>query len=91
MILLFRLIDLYMWLVIAAAIFSWLIAFNVVNYQNRFVALVGDFLYKVTEPALRPIRNIVPIMGGLDLSPLILLLLLWFLKRLILDVLSATL
>ena len=86
--LLLRLIDIYTWVVIASAIFSWLIAFNVVNYHNRIVALIGDLLYKATEPLLRPIRNIVPAMGGLDLSPLILILLLWFVQKLLIDVLS---
>jgi len=88
LILLLRLIDIYTWVLIASAIFSWLIAFNVVNYHNRIVAFIGDLLYKMTEPLLRPIRNIVPAMGGLDLSPLILILLLWFVQKLLIDVLS---
>lgn len=87
--LLLRLIDIYTWVVIASAIFSWLIAFNVVNYHNRIVALIGDLLYKATEPLLRPIRTVIPAMGGLDLSPLILILLLWFVQKLLVDVLSS--
>ena len=74
-------IDIYIWLLIAGAILSWLIAFNVVNTNNRFVYLVGDFLHRVTEPALRPIRRVLPNLGGLDLSPLVLILLLLFLQQ----------
>ncbi len=58
----------YTWIIIASAIFSWLYAFNVVNSSNRFVASVGEFLYKVTEPVLRPIRNLLPNLGGIDIS-----------------------
>lgn len=71
-------IDLYIWAIIISAILSWLVAFNVVNTSNRFVYMVGDFLYRVTEPALRPIRKVLPIMGGIDLSPIVLILVLWF-------------
>lgn len=67
-------IQLYIWIVIASAIFSWLIAFNVVNTQNRFVYTVVDILYRLTEPALRPIRGVLPDLGGLDLSPVVLIL-----------------
>lgn len=90
LILLSHLIDIYTWVLLASVIFSWLIAFNVVNYHNRIVALIGDLLYKLTEPLLRPIRNIIPVMGGLDLSPLILILLLWFVQKLLVDVLSSS-
>ena len=71
-------LDIYWWLVIIQAVVSWLIAFNIINTYSRPVAMVLDFLYRITEPALRPIRHIVPIMGGLDVSPLILLLVIWF-------------
>ncbi|HEV8015704.1 MAG TPA: YggT family protein [Stellaceae bacterium] len=71
-------LDIYWWLVIIQAVVSWLIAFNIINTYSRPVAMVLDFLYRITEPALRPIRRIVPIMGGLDFSPLILLLIIWF-------------
>ena len=77
-------IDLYIWVIIAGAILSWLIAFNVVNTQNRFVYSVGDMLYRVTEPALRPIRSILPNLGGIDISPVILILLLLFLRDVVL-------
>ena len=76
-------IDLYIWVIIAGAILSWLIAFNVVNTQNRFVYSVGEVLYRVTEPALRPIRILLPSLGGIDISPMILILLLIFARRLL--------
>lgn len=77
-------ITLYIWLLIASAILSWLVTFNVVNTRNRFVFVVGDFLYKITEPALRPIRRILPSLGGIDLSPVVLILILFFLRDFIL-------
>ena len=77
-------IDLYIWVVIASAILSWLIAFNVVNTQNRFVYSVADMLYRVTEPALRPIRSILPNLGGIDISPVILILFLLFIRDVVL-------
>lgn len=73
-------LDIYWWLVIIQAVISWLIAFNVINTYSRPVAMVLDFLYRITEPVLRPIRRFVPVMGGLDLSPLILLLIIWFIE-----------
>ncbi|HVC52220.1 MAG TPA: YggT family protein [Stellaceae bacterium] len=77
------LIEIYIWLLIAQAVLSWLLAFGVINRYNRGVAVVGDFLYRVTEPALRPIRSIMPNFGGIDISPVILILLLVFLRRLV--------
>ena len=77
-------IDLYIWVVIAGAILSWLIAFNVVNTNNRFVYQVADMLYRLTEPALRPIRSILPNLGGIDISPVILILLLLFIRDVVL-------
>jgi YggT family protein len=77
-------IDLYIWVVIASAILSWLIAFNVVNTQNRFVYSVADMLYRITEPALRPIRSILPNLGGIDISPVILILFLLFIRDVVL-------
>src|SRR4029078_8634156 len=74
-------IDLYIWVVIASAILSWLVAFNVVNMNNRFVLSIADLLYRLTEPALRPIRNILPNLGGIDISPVILLLLLVLIRH----------
>jgi YggT family protein len=82
-----RLIDtiitLYIWLLIAQAILSWLIAFNVINSYNQFVSRVIEFLWRITEPALRPIRKFVPLIGGVDVSPIVLILLLYFLRDLI--------
>jgi len=75
-------LAIYIWIVIASAVLSWLVAFNVVNTRNRFVYVVGDALYRLTEPVLRPIRRIVPSVGGLDLTPVILILLLAFARRL---------
>jgi len=76
-------LDIYTWLLIISAVLSWLIAFNVLNTRNQFVATVWDMLYKITEPVLRPIRNRLPSMGGIDLSPIILLLLIFFVQRVI--------
>ena len=77
-------IDLYIWVVIASAILSWLIAFNVLNTQNRFVYSVADMLYRLTEPALRPIRSIIPNLGGIDISPVILILFMLFIRDVVL-------
>ena len=74
-------LDLYVWLLIASAILSWLIAFNVVNTRNQFVAAVAEFLYRITEPALAPIRRFMPSLGGLDISPIILILIIIFLPK----------
>jgi YggT family protein len=76
-------ISIYIWVLIASAIFSWLIAFNVLNARNSAVDRIGDFLYRVTEPALRPIRRFVPFIGGIDVSPVVLILLLIFARNLI--------
>lgn len=76
-------LNLYVWLLIASAVLSWLIAFNVVNTRNQFVSTVWDFLYRITEPALRPIRNMLPNLGGIDISPIILLLVIFFIQSVI--------
>jgi YggT family protein len=76
-------LQLYIWIVIAMAIFSWLVAFNVVNTRNHVVAMIGDFLYRITEPALRPIRNFLPNLGGIDISPVILFLIIVFIRYVI--------
>ena len=76
-------LDLYVWLLIAAAILSWLVAFNVVNSRNQVVAMIGDFLYRVTEPVLRPIRNMLPGLGGIDISPVVVILIIILLKDVI--------
>jgi len=77
-------IDLYIWVIIAGAILSWLVAFNVVNTSNRVVYTIADMLYRVTEPALRPIRSILPNLGGIDISPVILILVLLFIRDVVL-------
>ena len=71
-----RLISLYIWAVILAAVFSMLIAFGVLDTRNRMVWTIGDFLDRITAPALRPIRRFLPDLGGIDISPIILILLL---------------
>jgi YggT family protein len=75
-------LNIYMWLLIASAVMSWLVAFNIINTSNRVVYAIGDFLYRITEPALRPIRRILPNLGGVDLSPVVLILLLIFIRNL---------
>lgn len=81
------LLTLYIYVLVAAAVMSWLVAFNVVNSRNQFVAMVGDFLYRVTEPVLRPIRNVMPNLGGLDISPIIVIVIIWFIQLVIIPVL----
>ena len=71
-----RLLSLYIWAVILAAVFSVLVSFGILDTRNRLVWTIGDFLYRITEPALRPIRNLLPGLGGIDISPIILILLL---------------
>jgi YggT family protein len=76
-------INIFIFILIVQVIMSWLIAFNVVNTRNRFVYMVADVAYKITEPVLRPIRRILPNFGGIDLSPVVLILLLGFIQRLL--------
>jgi YggT family protein len=76
-------LSLIQWLVIASALVSWLVAFGVLNTRNRGVHLIVDFLFRLTDPLLRPIRRVLPAFGGVDLSPLVLLLLIWFIQSLI--------
>lgn len=78
-----KVIDIYTWIVIAGAIMSWLVAFGVVNISNKFIRMVVDVLYRLTEPVLRPIRRILPNLGGVDISPVILLLGLFFVRSLL--------
>lgn len=73
-------LGLFMWAVLISVILSWLVQFNVVNTRNQFVYMVGNMLHKVTEPVLRPIRRIVPDLGGLDISPIILFLIIIFIR-----------
>jgi YggT family protein len=82
--LILTIIDLYIWILIAAAVLSWLIAFNVVNSNNPTVRMIWDFLYRITEPVLGPIRTMLPGLGGIDISPVILIIGLLFLKQLLL-------
>ncbi len=81
---LFQTIDLalsiFTWILIGSAIFSWLYAFNVINSSNRFVATLGQFFHNVTEPVLRPIRRFMPDLGGIDISPIVVLLIIFFLR-----------
>ena len=79
------LISIYIWLLIAQAVLSWLVAFGIVNRYNRVVATIGDFLWRVTEPLLRPIRRVLPDLGGIDISPVILILILWFARDLMFE------
>ena len=83
--LLVTVVDLYVWIVVIGVILSWLTAFNVVNSSNRFVYIVSDFIHKITEPALRPIRNILPVMGGFDLSPIALILILMLVQDVLIN------
>ena len=76
-------LNILWWIIIASAVLSWLFAFNIVNPRNQFVGTIGEFLYGVTEPIYRPIRNVLPNMGGIDLSPLVVLLGIIFLQSFI--------
>ncbi|HVV93055.1 MAG TPA: YggT family protein [Hyphomicrobiales bacterium] len=78
-------LDIYFWIVIAMAVLSWLIAFNVINTRNQVVSMVWDMLIRLTEPVLAPIRRVLPNFGGIDISPVILLLIIGFLRRLIVE------
>jgi len=76
-------LNLYVYVIIASAIFSWLYAFNIINSSNQIISTIGQTLYNLTEPALRPIRRVMPNLGGIDLSPIILLLGIFFLQNVI--------
>jgi YggT family protein len=78
------LLTLYIYILFAAAIMSWLIAFNVVNPRNQFVAMLADFLYRITEPVLRPVRAFLPNLGGIDVSPVVVILIIVFIQSVIL-------
>ncbi|MBS7544333.1 YggT family protein [Ancylobacter oerskovii] len=82
------LISLYVWILIASAILSWLVAFNVVNPHNQVVRSVGEFLWRVTEPVLAPIRRLLPNLGGIDVSPIILIIGLYFIRNLVFELVS---
>lgn len=76
-------LDLFRWLLIASVVLSWLIAFNVINTRSQAVYMIGDFVERATGPVLRPLRRVLPAMGGLDWSPLVALLGVWFIQTLI--------
>jgi len=78
------LINVYIWIIIAGAVLSWLVAFKVVNTHNQFVYTVADAIYRLTEPALRPIRRFLPDLGGIDISPIVLIFGLIFLREVVL-------
>lgn len=78
--LLLVLLDLYWWVVVVAVVLSWLVAFNVVNLHNDIVRMVARALDAVTEPVFRQVRRFIPAMGGIDFSPLVVLLAIWFLR-----------
>jgi YggT family protein len=79
------LISLFIWIIIGSAVLSWLIAFNVVNPYNQFVRSLWETFQRVTEPFLRPIRRLLPDMGGIDISPVILILILMFIRLVVID------
>ena len=83
--LIYQLLDIYVLLVFIYVILSWLIAFNVINTRNKFVNIVQDFLARLIEPVTNQIRRILPDLGGLDISPIILILLVYFIQRLMVD------
>ena len=85
-ILLDNIITIYLWIIIINAILSWLVAFNVLNTQNRFVFSVLDATYKLTDPALSKIRRFIPMFGSIDISPVILILFLMFLRNIIFEI-----
>ena len=90
-ILLDSIITIYLWIIIINAILSWLVAFNILNTQNRFVFSVLDVTYKLTDPALNKIRRFIPTFGSIDISPVILILILMFLRNLIFEVFAPSL
>ena len=79
-------ITIYLWIIIINAVLSWLVAFNILNTQNRFVFSVLDATYKMTDPALNKIRSIIPTFGSIDISPVILILHLMFLRNIIFEI-----
>lgn len=80
---LYRILDLYIWVLIVSAVLSWLIAFNIVNVRQQFVYRVSEVLYRLTEPPLRRIRRFLPPVNGLDLSPLVLIFAIWLVQSMI--------
>ncbi|MGB9365054.1 MAG: YggT family protein [Xanthobacteraceae bacterium] len=76
-------LQLYVYILIAAAVLSWLIAFNVVNTRSPVVSAIAEFLYRITEPVLRPVRSMLPSLGGIDISPIIVILIIFFIQSVI--------
>ncbi len=81
-------ISLYIWALIIHVVLTWLVQFNVLNTRNRFVYMVGHFLHRLTEPALRPIRRVLPRLGGVDISPVVLIIGLVFVRNLMFEYLA---
>ena len=90
LILLDSVVSIYIWILIINAVLSWLIAFNILNTSNRLVYSLLDVSYKMTDPLLRPIRNFLPNLGGIDISPVVLILILMFLRNLVFEYLAPT-
>ena len=84
---LYAALNLYWWAIIISVVLSWLVAFNVINTHNRFVHMVGSALHAITEPALRRIRRFLPVMSGIDFSPIVLLLIVYFFQQFLVQVL----
>jgi YggT family protein len=78
-----KILSLYQWAVILAAVMSMLVGFGVLDTRNRLVWSIGDFLYRITEPALRPIRNVMPNFGAIDISPIVLIIGIWIVQELL--------
>tara|TARA_B100000287_G_C20488880_1_gene724227 strand:- start:654 stop:944 length:291 start_codon:yes stop_codon:yes gene_type:complete len=90
-ILLDSIITIYLWIIIINAVLSWLVAFNILNTQNRFVFSVLDATYKMTDPALNKIRRFIPTFGSIDVSPVVLILILMFLRNIIFEIFAPSL
>ena len=90
-ILLDSIITIYLWIIIINAVLSWLVAFNILNTQNRFVFSVLDATHKLTNPALSKIRGFIPTLGSIDISPVILILFLMFLRNLVFEIFAPNL
>ena len=90
-VLLDSIITIYLWIIITNAILSWLVAFNILNTQNRFVFSILDATYKMTDPALNKIRRFIPTFGSIDISPVILILFLMFLRNIIFEIFAPSL
>jgi YggT family protein len=84
-------ITIYLWIIVINAILSWLVAFNILNTQNRFVFSVLDTTHKLTDPALSKIRRFIPMFGSIDISPVILILFLMFLRNIIFEIFAPSL